>query len=64
MNILIDEIVSQVRALDGQALLAPQVMQQIVRVVTRAVREELAHDGRVRDEQRINAGRDPRAYPA
>ena len=39
MEVQIQEVVSSVRAVDSEALLTPQVMQQIVGVVLKAVRE-------------------------
>jgi hypothetical protein len=58
MEVQIQEVVSSVRTVDSEALLTPQVMQQIVSVVLRAVREDQAHGERLRAEQRINSGRD------
>lgn len=58
MEVQIEEVVSSVRAVDSEALLTPQVMQQIVGVVLKAVREDQAHGDRLRAEQRINSGRD------
>ena len=53
MDVHIADVVSTVRAVDNEALLSPQVMEQIVRTVLRAVEEEQAHRTRVQQEQRI-----------
>ncbi len=64
MDVEIDEVVSTVTAVDDEALLAPAVLRQILQAVLRAVREERAHEERVRGEQRINAGRDASVHPS
>jgi hypothetical protein len=56
MDVQIGEVVSTVRAVDGDSLLSPQTMDKIVRLVLQAVREEEAHRKRVRAEQRIRSG--------
>ena len=56
MEINIGEIVSTVRAVDDQALLAPQTLEQIVRAVLRAVEEREAYQHRVRAERRVSSG--------
>lgn len=55
-NVHIGDVVSTARVLDNEALLSPQVMEQIVRAVLRAVEEEQAHRSRVQQEQRIAGG--------
>lgn len=56
MQVLIDEIVSSVRALDGEALLDERVLTLIVDAVMRAI--ELQQDLAARSdaEQRITRG--------
>jgi hypothetical protein len=56
MDVHIGEIVSTVRAVDGDALLAPQTLEKIVRAVLRAVEEREAHACRVKAEQRVTSG--------
>lgn len=56
MDIEINEIVSSVRAVDGNALLSPRVLQRIVEAVVQAVEQKTAHDKRTRDERRITGG--------
>jgi hypothetical protein len=51
MQVIIDEVVSRVRAIDGRSALAPETMRAIVDTVLAAVREEMAHDRRVRQER-------------
>lgn len=46
MDIDIHELRSTMNVIDDEALLSPQVLQEIVRAVLIAVREERAHDDR------------------
>ena len=56
MDIDIQEIVSSVRAVDGNALLSPQIMRRIVEAVVQAVEQKAAHEKRIGDERRITGG--------
>ena len=56
MRIEIGEVVTTVTAVDVSALLTPDVLQQIVDVVLRAVHEERAHEERLRVERRVTGG--------
>jgi len=56
MDVQIGEVVSTVRAVDGDSLLSPQAMDKIVRLVLQAVRDQEEHRKRVRAEQRITSG--------
>ena len=56
MNVEIAEVVTTVTAIDGSALLTPEVLQQIVDVVLRAVRDDRAHEARLRLERRVTGG--------
>lgn len=56
MHVEIGEVVTTVTAVDGSALLTPEVLQQIVDVVLRAVQEEWAHEERLRVERRVTGG--------
>ena len=56
MEVHIADVVSTVRTVDGEALLAPATMERIVRAVLRAIEEREAHQERVRAEQRITGG--------
>jgi hypothetical protein len=51
MQVIIDEVISRVRAIDGRSALAPETMRAIVETVLAAVREEMAHDQRVQRER-------------
>jgi hypothetical protein len=53
MDVHIGEINSTVRATDADALLSPQMLEQIVRIVLERVREEHTHEKRVADERRL-----------
>jgi hypothetical protein len=61
MDVEVTEFSSTVRAVDG-ALSDAETEKIIARVLVR-VRDEGAHDRRVRAEQRVNAGRDESDYP-
>jgi hypothetical protein len=56
MEVHIGDIVSTVRAVDGDSLLTQQTLSKIVQVVLEAVREQEEHHKRVRAEQRISSG--------
>ena len=56
MEVQINELQSTVRAVDGDALVSPQIMERIVRAVLQAVNDQEAHRQRVRAEQRITSG--------
>ena len=56
MDIEIGELTSTVRAVDGQALLTPRVMQAIVRTVTDATKENEAREQRAEAERRVTGG--------
>ena len=51
MQVIIDEVISRVRAIDGRSALAPETLKTIVDTVLAAVREEMAHDQRVMRER-------------
>lgn len=51
MQVIIDEVISRIRAIDGRSALAPETMRAIVETVLAAVREEMAHDQRVQRER-------------
>ena len=48
MEIHIGVLNSTVRAVDGNSILTPEIMQQILQTVLRAVREQEEHGNRVR----------------
>jgi len=56
MEVQINELQSTVHAVDSNALLSPQIMERIVRVVLAAVNDQESHRQRVRAEQRITNG--------
>lgn len=56
MQVIIDEVISRVRAIDGRSALAPETTRAIVEMVLAAVREEMAHDERVRNERALDNG--------
>jgi len=56
MDVEIGEVASNVRTVDGSSLLAPELMERIVRAVLQALEEKQARDARVRAERRITDG--------
>ncbi|MGR9099224.1 MAG: hypothetical protein ACU826_01530 [Gammaproteobacteria bacterium] len=54
MQVIIDEVVSSVRAVDGESILAPQTMASIVRTVMKALQAEESHGRRLEEEQTLN----------
>lgn len=56
MNYEIGELNATMRAFDSQALLDPQVLDQITRIVLRRVREETEHDQRAQRERQLDPG--------
>ncbi len=56
MQVQIEELSSTVKAMDGETMLSPQVMERILRVVLQAIEERERHQSRVRAEQRVTAG--------
>jgi len=56
MQVIIDEVVSRVRAIDGRSALGPETTRALVEMVLAALREEMAHDERIRTERAVNNG--------
>jgi hypothetical protein len=56
MDVHIGEMNSTVQMTDSQALLSPQILEQIVRIVLQRVRDDDAHRARVEDERRLRPG--------
>jgi hypothetical protein len=54
MEVNIENIVSTVRAVDSDSLLAPQTLRRIVQAVLLAVEERESHARRVRAEQCVS----------
>ncbi len=56
MDVHINEVSSRVNVTDSQAMLSPQVIQQILRLAREHIREELDHQRRVDAERRLQQG--------
>lgn len=56
MDVHINEVSSCVNVTDSQALLSPQVIQQILRLAREHIRAEIDHDRRVESERRLQQG--------
>jgi cell division protein ZapA (FtsZ GTPase activity inhibitor) len=63
MDVVIGEMTSTVRVTDSQALLSPQVLREIARLVSEQVREMQAHAARVDDERRVRPGASAKETP-
>lgn len=55
-RISIGQVTSRVRAIDGQAALAPETVQALADALLPMVREMLEHDKRVRNENSLRNG--------
>jgi hypothetical protein len=53
MDVEIQELVSSVHAVDRETALAPTIMEEIIRVVTAAIRKDLAHEQQLSAERRL-----------
>jgi hypothetical protein len=60
MQVIVDEVISRVRAVDGRSALAPETLRAIVDTVLAAVRAEMAHDQQITRERStdFSAGED------
>jgi hypothetical protein len=56
MDVEIGQLNSTVRAVDGNALLTPQVMQTILSNVMEAIKEQDARERRAGGERRVTGG--------
>ena len=53
MEVVIEEVVSRVRAVDGQTLLSPAVARELVRLTMEAVQDQRERDKRREAETRL-----------
>jgi len=56
MDVQIEDLISTVRSVDSDSLLAPQTMKKILEAVMQAVEEREEHRDRVRAEQHVSGG--------
>jgi hypothetical protein len=56
MDIRINEVHSQVQAMDSTSLLSPHVMRQIVKACVQAVKEDRARQEMAAGERRLTSG--------
>ncbi|MGH9256234.1 MAG: hypothetical protein ACRD3C_16885 [Vicinamibacterales bacterium] len=56
MQVHINEIASTVRTVEGSAVLSPAQMQEIIRLVLKAIEEREAHGQRVNAERKVTSG--------
>jgi hypothetical protein len=56
MEVNIEELVSNVRAVDGDSVLSPKAMEKIVRTVLEAVHMKEQHRMRVQAERKVTGG--------
>jgi hypothetical protein len=53
MDVIIEEVVSTIRTVDGDAMLHPQTLSRIIQAVVAAVEQKQARDRRRQDDARI-----------
>jgi len=53
MLVIFEEILNNVRAVERPTALSPETMQQIIAACVNAVREMIAKESRVREEQSV-----------
>ena len=53
MQVIINELVSNVRAIDGQSVLSPATLQRIVETVLEAAHQEEDHQQRTSEEKSL-----------
>lgn len=53
MQMIIDEIVSNIRAIEREAMLPAEVTRQIIDSCVRAVQDWMAHDQRAKEERSV-----------
>jgi len=56
LDVVINEVNSQIQTTDSTAMLNPQVMRQIVQACVRAVKENQAREKRLRDDRQLTPG--------
>ena len=56
MQVHINEIASTVRNVEGSSSLSPSQMEEIIRLVLKAIEEREAHGQRVNAERRVTSG--------
>jgi hypothetical protein len=56
MDVEIGQLTSTVRAVDGHALLTPQVMQTIVATVAQAMKDRESQEQRAQAERQVTGG--------
>jgi hypothetical protein len=56
MQVHINEIASTVRNVEGSSSLSPSQMEEIIRLVLKAIQEREAHGQRVQAERRVTSG--------
>jgi hypothetical protein len=56
LDVVINEVNSQIQTMDSTAMLNPQVMRQIVQACVKAVKENQARDKRLREDRQLTSG--------
>jgi hypothetical protein len=54
VEVIINELVSRIKLLDGDRMLSPDTLNRIVATVMDAVRDEMEHRQRVHDEHSLD----------
>lgn len=53
MDVQINQLSSRVTSMDSDSLFDPRLVERLVRLVLRRVRDEREHDDRMREERRV-----------
>lgn len=56
MDVSINEVHSDVRAVDSQSLLDPRILQQIVRACLQAIKDQQTREKRMDEERKLTSG--------
>ena len=56
MDVHVGEFSSTIHTTDGEAMLSPQVLDQITRFVLQRLRDEQGHEGRADAESELRSG--------
>jgi hypothetical protein len=56
MQVIIDELVSTVRAVEGESVLGPETLRQVVEAVRKVIQAERDHDQRAEEERCVSDG--------
>jgi hypothetical protein len=56
MDVEIQDVITEIRAVDSESLLTPEILEALVEAVTQAIEQQELHRARIRAEQHISGG--------